>query len=246
MKRHGKWRWTVGGTTLLALTLATTPLFAETSGLTDQAIEALGHPAYAVREVAMRSLLANASIDPGQVAEAWPRAKSPEQRARLLDLGRHAVLRQLVTQSYPAEDEGAVGVVTREASRARARDGGVEVGATFPGFPAYAVLRSGDLITNAGGHPLAAPNAGERFRHVVKNQGAGARLPLTVLRGGEELKLTLQLAPLSALTDMYIRRGHTYELAAFAEQPWQAWLSTLEPDPHPKPFPSPRPLPARQ
>ena len=75
--------------------------------------------------------------------------------------------------------------------------GGVLVGGVVPGGPAAeAGLQAGDVLVSWNGEPVSARFEEElpAFRKRVADTEVGTRVPVTVLRGGEEQRLSLRTA----------------------------------------------------
>ncbi len=119
-------------------------------------------------------------------------------------------LYQEFIENPPSEDdekpegEGAfLGVFTQPLTNdladywGLAPDGGVVIGTIIPGSPAAAAgLQMGDVITRFDGVPVKAKQDREvlGFTKLVRDVGAGKTVPVTVLRDGEPVELTVTLA----------------------------------------------------
>jgi hypothetical protein len=77
---------------------------------------------------------------------------------------------------------------------------GVVVKKIYSGSPAeMAGVRPGDVITRFGDQPVSDP---ESFRYMVMSHVGGQRIPVTVIREGEEHTVTVRLGELPALAHM--------------------------------------------
>ena len=107
-----------------------------------------------------------------------------------------------------------------DAAGAAAAGYGVIVNDTFPGFPAYAVLRPGDRIVGLNDIRIGGQISADNFQEMIKLNPAGREVRLRVLRGGEELEVAVTLAPSNALSAFYAGPGGTLD-AAYETQ-WTA------------------------
>lgn len=103
----------------------------------------------------------------------------------------------------PEEDGAFLGVFTQPLTDdlaeywGLAQEGGIVVGTIIAGSPAaQAGLQMGDVITRFGGVTVKAKQDREvlAFTKLVRDAGAGASVPVTVLRNGEPVELTVTLA----------------------------------------------------
>lgn len=181
--------------------------------LTDADLAALGDKDYARRHAAMRTLLADDALSPPQVAEAYRKAESPEQRHRLVTLARHHFVRRMRLQLFNERDRlGALGLTHAAVSADQLEAGaGVRVRNTLPGFPAHARLEAGDVITAIQGQPIPPGMSRDQitthFGNLIQAMPAGKAAEFTVLRQDKTLTLTVTLASRDALDDMYVPEG---------------------------------------
>lgn len=173
----------------------------------DEVLQRLGSPEYAEREAATRELLADPQANLVRLRALFERAETAEQRHRLLDAIRHHTLRQMREEAY--KEPGGLAAIgfSHEVLPAGAAPGvarpSIYVVATLPGFPGYAHLRPGDIITSVGDEPMPMDLDADRFKELMRGFEAGQTLTLGVLRDGETLSVTLKLASFEALDRMY-------------------------------------------
>lgn len=170
-------------------------------------LKALDAKDYFIRQQATDQLLQDKALTLGRLKHLYSRATSLEQRHRLLNVARHWLLRQAAKEAFPPPGTGALGLSHR-ALPAGAAPGldraAVEVLATLPGFPAYAWLHPGDLITGINGRPLTADTTAEGFRLAIQNLQDGDAISLNVHRRGKDLTVRFTLGSGMALGAMYI------------------------------------------
>ncbi|MCC7193807.1 MAG: PDZ domain-containing protein [Phycisphaeraceae bacterium] len=187
----------------------------------------LQSPDYAVREEASHRMLTDEAFDQPTFLRLYASASLPEQRERILDASRHHFLRVVQEDAtkvggassmgltlLPMIAPGEVAGVTQPAAR---------VGITYPGFPAYAMLRPGDLILSLDGREVPGTDAGgiSMFIEMVKAHPLARSAKVGVLRDGKRIEVTMRLASRVALQSIYQMDGETLrpELAArWAEQ----------------------------
>jgi hypothetical protein len=181
-----------------------------TTRLSDKVLADLDADEFDVRHLATRRLLADETITIEALADAYARAQTLEQRQRLLDVFRHQYLRLAMIAVAVPKAAGGIGASLDSLT---AEDTGalktpvVRVSGVFPGFPSYAALEHGDMVTAVDGKPLADAQTSEevfaRFRQGVQGRGAGQRIAMTLVRGGKTIEVKVELVSILALTAMY-------------------------------------------
>lgn len=169
----------------------------------------LQSPDYAVRDDASRRMLTDDSFDRALFLRLYASASTPEQRHRILDAARHHFL--LAVQEDATKVGGAASMgLTLLPVVARGEVAGVSqpaarVGLTFPGFPAYALLKPGDLILTLDGREVPDTEAGGigAFIEIIKAHPLNRPLNIGVLREGRRLDVTMRLASRVALQSIY-------------------------------------------
>lgn len=227
-------------------------LFAATAladAITPKQMAGLASKDFATRDQATRELLADESLNPSQLAKHYRLATVAEQRARLQLIARHHFLREVQAREFPGSPrqprKGALGVrfepTTAEQVK-RIGHPGIFVGQTYPGFPAFAHLRSGDLIVAIkrgdpdpdnpflGFHKFSHGEAGQiedEFRQRVTNVRAGDTLSMLIYRDGKLVKepVAVKLGSLDALRNVYA--GTTGELQPKYRDQWHSFLRDL-------------------
>lgn len=195
--------------TLLACVLASA--HAAAASIPSTTLEQLSSPQFEARETATYSLLADNSITSGDIAQAYQLASDPEQRNRLLLIARHHLTRRLHANlpQIPGQP-GAMGLLHQPVTPDQSPQlttCAVRVVQTYPGFPAYAYLRPGDLILSVDNEPMktrATPEQiSEDFQAIVRRKLVGERIDLAILRDGKTLKVSFPLAAMTSLREMY-------------------------------------------
>jgi len=166
----------------------------------------LGAPDFGVREAAYFELLRQTAVNEQRMLRWMKRADSPEARHRVLSAARHHVLRNLTRDQFDGFEAGSVGLTQQVLLADDAPDlrrAAVLVVMTFPGFPAYAHLKPGDLIVQFDGQPIPDRMTVEMFRDMVQQHQNGDRISLIAIRQGQPVKLSFELGSFEALRQMY-------------------------------------------
>lgn len=210
----------------------------------EEVLAALDDAEFAVRESASAFLLTDNTLDKEVLKELMKKAKSPEQRQRLLRVAEHHVLREMREREFgdlqrqdealrderfqPASRPASVGysydpVLAHENPQADLP--GVRVVATMPGFPGHAHLRRDDIIVQINGRGLSNHLTENDITDWVKRQiatrQAGQTIDFTVLRDGKPLAIQMVCAEGVALNYMYTTDA--FEAAARKEPYQRAW-----------------------
>jgi len=187
------------------------------AAVSDADLAALGDAEYTKRHAAMRKLLADDSLTMQQLAAAFSKAQSVEQKHRLLSLARHHLLRLARERDYPISPNSVVqgipgalglthGPVTSD-ELPQLKQSAVRVRRTLPGFPAHTVLEAGDLILKIAGNAIPAGLSFDRisnhFGDAIRMIPAGQSVALTIQRDGQVMEVKVKLGPLDALSGMY-------------------------------------------
>ena len=207
----------------------------------EEAIAALDHAEFTVRESAQAHLLTDTTLGQDTLKELIREAKSPEQGQRLLRLAEHHVMREIRERDFghrpgdgppiPQEIEprpASVGysydaVLAHENPHAQLP--GVKVVATMPGFPGYAHLRRGDIVVQINGRGPSLHHDERFITNWVTNQinerQAGQTIDFTVLRDGKPVAIKMVCAEAAALNEMYTTDA--YSNASRLEPFQRAW-----------------------
>ena len=216
-------------------------------------LDKLDDPDEAVRDEVLTQLLAAPPND-ALLGRFYVASVSPEQRARLRQVAIHHEGVKLMQPLLTPEDGAILGMSPipqrvwlpgKDADQADSNSEGflgLAVRWTFPGSPAFAWLRQGDVITQVDHRPLGAV-AGEGdlvtgFIRAIAQKKAGERLSLQVVRHGRVMDLTLALGSEAALRSLYIMgaggppRAYAPAYAAAIRKRLGA-LEVLKPSPKP-------------
>jgi len=183
-------------------------------------IAQLSDPDFAVREAAYFDLLGETEVDEARLMYWMRLANSLEARHRVLNAAQHHVLKNSIRKVYADSRQASVGL-TQQAVRAQdapdLQRAAVLVVMTFPGFPAYAQLKPGDMIVRFAGEDMPDDLAVDTFRDMVQQHENGDEVELTVIRQGKPLDLKFQLGSFEALSRMYEHNERALE-PPFREQ----------------------------
>ncbi|MEX0777625.1 MAG: hypothetical protein WD042_18115 [Phycisphaeraceae bacterium] len=203
-------------------------------GITPALLAQLNDDAWQVREAATQRLLGDESLTPEQVEQAYAAAGTPEQRHRLMVVGRHHFIRAMVAESFADDGRGSLGL-TQLGVAAGDVPGldkpAIRVRGTFAGFPAYTRLQVGDLIVAMDGHflvptPQAQQQLATQFQQLVIAKKPGDVVKLTLVREGKTLEVATPLASMSGLTDMYDPQNGDLREPYLGK--WEAYRQKLE------------------
>ena len=208
----------------------------------EEAVAALNHKDFAVRESAQAYLLTDNTLGKAVLKELIQQADAPEARQRLLRLAEHHLLRELRERDFGQPAQGDDPAIPQLIQRRPASVGysyepvmaddnpqaalpGVRVIATMPGFPGHAHLRRGDIIVQINGQSLSAHQREHDITNWVRwqiaSRDAGDTIDFTVLRGGKLLAIEMVCAEGMALDHMYTTDA--FEAAARKEPYKRAW-----------------------
>jgi C-terminal processing protease CtpA/Prc len=199
----------------------------------ERLIASLTSTDYATREAATTQLMVREDLDDGMMKAAFQAARTPEQTHRLIRIALHRFYRNLnpaVTTSAEVS-EGGLGVATRGGAARIVRPhqhpelpgAAFLVTETLPGFPAYAYLRSGDLILAIGDTPV---NDETSFSETIRRYRAGDRVRFRLMRYGHTLEVSFALDSLGRLQDVY-KEGPLGETWAASRPDFQRYLASL-------------------
>jgi hypothetical protein len=204
----------------LLLLLLTTLAAAQTRPADDTVLRELADPNYDTRQRATQALLANDALTPEDIRRLYAASTLAEQRHRLLDAAHHHFLRRVIEQQFPVNAAdgrnavGSLGVLLADAAPSETVDvpeigQAASIRSTYPGFPAYASLRPGDLVVAVNDTPLPTRDnpeaARNRFTALIKQHKPGESVRLTLYREGKRMEVTSKLAPFEALTSLYVQ-----------------------------------------
>ncbi len=194
---------------------------------------------YETRCRATERLLRDDELEDAAVDDLYRRATTDEQRQRLLNVARHHLIRRMCEKIFNrASEQGAVGIYHRQVAAdalPQVDRPAIEVIQVMPGFPAYGVLRSGDVIVAVNGKPLPLENITEHFQRLIQNKRRGEEITLTIQRDDERLERSFKLGSLQALKQVYLSDGVRLGLRPPFREQWQARRDALiakGPPPH--------------
>jgi hypothetical protein len=154
----------------------------EAAALLRELVAQLDSTDFNVRREAQSKLLADQRFTLPMIEEIFAGGRlSPEQRARLLAVGKDRFL---------GSPRAAMGVQFGDSPALRYR---VIVGRTFARFPSHRLLEEGDIIVEADGQPLRGRDARWRLQGMIVSRDPGQTLPIVVRRGAEKIKIDLAL-----------------------------------------------------
>ncbi|MFA9478428.1 hypothetical protein ACERK3_08975 [Phycisphaerales bacterium AB-hyl4] len=177
-------------------------------------------------------LLADNSLELETIAQLLARARSHEQRHRLLGVAQHHVLRQRREHVFDRPDRGSLGISHRTVAAEDLPDTpdhngpAIEIVVTLPGFPAHGQLVAGDRVIAIDGEPLPPDFTADHFRELIVNYRSGEKLHVTIDRDGQRLDRTIELASAQALGAMY--DPNRLQLRPQFERDWQTAKGNLQ------------------
>jgi len=165
-----------------------------------------------------------------------------------LEPSQVAVLRDIVTQvylsgeKYPAEEgaAGFLGISLANGSREEDQgllnvERGIVVASRVPGFCAFRVLQTGDVIlamTTPKRVVFESPDPNDLFMLTVKTVGAGQSIGFEVLRQGQIINVSLTLDPRPAgISQLGAIQEFTAIRMEKAEEYWNKEFAPLLSDP---------------
>lgn len=177
-------------------------------------LEDLASSDYRAREAATRRLLAMDQINHAMLRRMYDRIDIAEQRNRMFTVAQHHLLRAM-QQEVGKSDGGVIGIRIEGVNAREIKDSdraAVRVVYTMPGFPSYAHLEVGDLITHINGEPLVHSGDGAEamaaLQHtVMENHHAGQKISTTVLRSGKTRTFRFKLGSRTAMSTLYVNHA---------------------------------------
>jgi len=169
-------------------------------------IKQLSHPGFGQREDAYFKLLRLDDVDEARMLKWMDLADSLEARHRVLSAAQHHVLRNFIDRHFAGQEHGSVGLTQQVLLAEQAPDvrrAAVLVVMTFPGFPAYAHLKPGDMIIRFNGQDIPEKMDVDMFRDMVQQHRNGDRVTLVAIRQGKPIELAFELGSFEALRRMY-------------------------------------------
>ena len=198
-------------------------------------LDGLTSDTWRVRQAASDRLLTDPGVTLAMLARLEAAADSAEARARIDQALHHRILEQVRKARSAPGDIGSLGVQHRGVENAALLPGRLKAGgagggrggannpaqlqpgdtrpavlvmSVLPGFPAVGRLHPGDLIVGFNGLPVpAARGDQQRFSQMIQHRRMGEAVTLDVLRGGQPVRVELELASYPALDAIYNQRG---------------------------------------
>lgn len=214
----------------------------------------LAHESYEVREAATTGLMLAPDLPDARLSQALTVAVAvPEQRHRLTRVALHRFFSRYPTgvepppqpevrgrpiqegDTGPGPDTGALGVdlslkmnhVVYPSQDPTLKHPAIMVAGTLPGFPAYAMLRPGDLILSLDGVAFDDDVDTNRFTETLKQKyKAGQSLTMAVRRGGKVLDVTIVMDSKARLDSVY-STGPRDEAAMLRHAEFNHYLQSL-------------------
>lgn len=222
------------------------------------------------REAATTELMLRADLDDTQLARFLrTAADSPERRHRLVRIAMHRyfarleargdgfplALEQIPPGGGPAPHAaGCIGIdihrrnVVRPDQVPALKHPALLITSTRVGFPAYALLRPGDMVLSFEGKRIGAELEDDQaLVNLIKQSRAGQVVRLVVMRNGKEVPIEMRLDSLERLQGVSLMLGNTGNPESFG--PWVAHLRNMaggEAGPTPVPLDPTDDRPARQ
>jgi hypothetical protein len=139
----------------------------------------------------------------------------------------HDIVRHVYLSSEPYFEDhasGFLGLGQPDAEQLDTFDMGIVVEQRMPGFPAYRLLRTGDVLVKIIDHPKVDMHRWLSFVNAIRAMPAGQVLPLRVLRNGKIIDVSIVLQPrpwdIQGLGEAWLlprlARAETYWNAQFA------------------------------
>lgn len=218
-------------------------------------IDMLDDDDFEVREAGTTALMLRQDFDDIHMVGALRGATSPEMRHRLTEVAMHRYFQRINPgQGGPIPDSGSLGVdieprnIVRPDQYAQLKHPAMLISKTKPGFPAFALLRSGDMIIAIAGKPFPDDLDQATFIAMIQEYNPGEVMQLTVLRRGKEVSVPVRLDSRHRLEQVHQRIMDVADPAMYA--PWQVYLANMldadDPDPviridYPERQPAPAP-----
>ncbi len=188
-------------------------------------LAALTDEDYAIRQAQTRELLNDDGLTPERIDRLYIASTTDEQRHRLLRVARHHVIRRMIDERFA--DMAGVGSMglSHHVVRVTGPDQltevtGVMVVMTLSGFPAHALLESGDVIIEFAGETFKERMVPTDFIDLIRRHQVNDTIELVVMRRGKAERIELTLCHGQALEQVYITGGVT-----MSEQYQRVWTS---------------------
>jgi len=215
----------------------------------DQLVEMLSHDRYEMRQRASTELMIREDVTDEQLGEAIRQADTPEVRHRLVRIAMHHFFANLEGEPGPAAlqlnaDAAAIGVSFSHGQRNAEQmvihphqhplleSPAMLIAYVFPGFPAYAHLQPGDLITAVNERTFGNNLTYESFAETIRQFKPGERISMDVVRGGRKKRVHLRLAHHRRLDIVNQAIGAQHNDPALF-LPWRQHLNQMAGDPTP-------------
>ena len=187
-----------------------------------------------MRQEATQRLLADNRLTLDALAAGYARAATLEQKHRLLEVARHHFLRTVCQEVFAGEALGSIGIAISGVplgSQPGLDKPAIRVQNTMPGFPAYPLLQSGDLITAVNGRTPAETDTVngtdlEFKRLIFAAAQTGRPITLTVMRDGQSRQISVEPGGQRSLNTLYDFR--TGQLSEPVQEQWNRYQKYLE------------------
>lgn|GEM_PF-7014742 len=210
-------------------------------------LSALGSPEFAVRDAMFTRLLSDNKLSDDVIDRAFAGATKPEQRHRLMEVAQHHLIRRMCKNMPLPNEQGSLGIMLAGSAISIPDESGkpqpgAYVMQTLPGFPAFAHLRSGDVIISLGKGRLSTEVIPatflKSFQEQIKSFKAGQTIPMEVWRDGKIINISFAAASFDHLTIVYpnVQSEVFKPLNQEYERIWKeraTQLRALNPDPKP-------------
>ena len=203
-------------------------------------VDMLDDHKFANREAATTALMLRQDFDDVHMVAALRGAKTPEMRHRVTQIAMHRYFQRL-NPATPggAGDTGSLGVdieprnVIRPDQQPGLKHPAMLIGKTKPGFPAFAMLRPGDLVLSINGKTFPDDLDQTDFIGMIQQHQPGDVMNLEVLRNGNKLAIPVRLDSRQRLERVHTMILDVLDPSMYA--PWQVYFANMldmdDPDP---------------
>lgn len=232
---------------MLALTLlcaSASSMMAATPAPTSdvaQLLAQLSDPDFMTRENATTQLMTCDDVSDDQLSTALRTSKSPEVRQRLVQIAMHRFYAQLQINAGPEvitlpDNGAALGVyfpeprnenrfVVKAHQHPMLDTPAMLICFTYPGFPAYAYLRPGDLVTGMDGQTFTDDLTREEFSARIGRHEPGEFIDLDLIRNSHPMHVRFRLDNKKRLSAVSQMLANVSDPSLY--QPWRQHLNAL-------------------
>jgi hypothetical protein len=206
----------------------------------EAALTDLDSPNPAVRDRATTDLMIRDGFGSDDLSKAMRETKTPERRLRLIRVATHRFFAAIPARSAaPDHDSGSLGVnlsdvdptnrIVRPYQCPILQTPAVLITGTLPGFPAYAYLRPGDLVTAIDGQVFPDDIDQDKFVERIKGFAPGQVMTLDLLRDGVKMRVRIKLDSKQRLTEIHSAVARPPELSVDLQKHLQTLIEQGQP-----------------